>query len=72
MISLKLIGEHQLITSLPFMIKGIMNAVSNKNHQIDVYIDSGVRRETDILNAVAVDPNRFVLTWFNLEENRIL
>jgi len=32
----------------------IMNAISGENHQIDVYVDGGVRRGTDILKAVAL------------------
>ncbi len=32
----------------------IMDAVKNEKHQIDVYLDSGVRRGTDILKALAL------------------
>jgi 4-hydroxymandelate oxidase len=32
----------------------IMDAVKNEKHQIDVYVDGGVRRGTDILKAVAL------------------
>jgi isopentenyl diphosphate isomerase/L-lactate dehydrogenase-like FMN-dependent dehydrogenase len=31
-----------------------MDAVKNEKHQIDVYLDSGVRRGTDILKALAL------------------
>ena len=33
----------------------IMNAIRSTNHQIDVYVDGGVRRGTDILKAIALD-----------------
>ncbi|CAF2776797.1 unnamed protein product [Rotaria sp. Silwood2] len=32
----------------------IMDAIIGELHQIDVYVDGGVRRGTDILNAVAL------------------
>ena len=31
-----------------------MDAIKNEKHQIDVYVDSGVRRGTDILKALAL------------------
>ena len=35
-------------------LSDIVKAVADGNHQIDVYLDSGIRRGTDILKAVAL------------------
>ncbi|CAF3297642.1 unnamed protein product [Rotaria sp. Silwood2] len=49
-------GGRQLDTcqSTIDALPDIMNAISSELHQIDVYIDGGVRRGTDILKAVAL------------------
>jgi isopentenyl diphosphate isomerase/L-lactate dehydrogenase-like FMN-dependent dehydrogenase len=49
-------GGRQLDTcqSTIDALPDIINAVRDTNHQIDVYIDGGVRRGTDILKAIAL------------------
>ncbi len=49
-------GGRQLDTcqSAIEALPDIMNVVKNEKHQIDVYVDGGVRRGTDILKAVAL------------------
>jgi isopentenyl diphosphate isomerase/L-lactate dehydrogenase-like FMN-dependent dehydrogenase len=49
-------GGRQLDTcqSTIDALPDIMDAVRNEKHQIDVYVDGGVRRGTDILKAVAL------------------
>ncbi|CAF1228980.1 unnamed protein product [Adineta steineri] len=49
-------GGRQLDTCLSTIdaLPDIMNAIRNEKHKIDVYIDGGIRRGTDILKAVAL------------------
>jgi 4-hydroxymandelate oxidase len=49
-------GGRQLDTcqSAIDALPDIMDAIRNENHQIDIYVDGGVRRGTDILKAVAL------------------
>ncbi len=49
-------GGRQLDTcqSAIDALPDIINAVRDENHQIDVYVDGGVRRGTDILKALAL------------------
>ncbi len=49
-------GGRQLDTcqSTIEALPDIMNVVKNEKHQIDVYVDGGVRRGTDILKALAL------------------
>jgi isopentenyl diphosphate isomerase/L-lactate dehydrogenase-like FMN-dependent dehydrogenase len=49
-------GGRQLDTcqSTIDALRDIMDAIKNEKHQIDVYVDGGVRRGTDILKALAL------------------
>jgi 4-hydroxymandelate oxidase len=49
-------GGRQLDTcqSAIDALPDIMDAIRNENHQIDIYVDGGIRRGTDILKAVAL------------------
>ncbi|CAF4184410.1 unnamed protein product, partial [Adineta steineri] len=49
-------GGRQLDACLSTIdaLPDIMNAIGNEKHKIDVYIDGGIRRGTDILKAVAL------------------
>ena len=49
-------GGRQLDTCISTIdaLPHIINAIKDTNHQIDVYIDGGIRRGTDILKAIAL------------------